>query len=145
MQSAFGDGRQPQTDRWEIRNCSAYLKRVLELIDPPIIVATLGSVALAATNTIEDHGLKLKEDAGSVQEWNGRKLVPLYHPSPQVIASQRGTLVQLKHFETLKTLIFSEWRKAFSGKGITAIRYTFYSIFKRGPVPTWNFTNKNVD
>jgi len=88
----------------EMRNCSSYLKRVLDLIDPPV-VATLGSVALEAIKTIEDHGLKLKENAGTVRHWAGRMLVPLYHPSPQVIASQRGLETQLGHFQVLGRII----------------------------------------
>lgn len=91
----------------EIKNCSTYLKRVLELIDPPII-ATLGSVALEAIKAVENHSLKLKEHAGTVQHWGGRTLLPLYHPSPQVIASQRGLETQLEHFQTLKSILTEE-------------------------------------
>src|SRR6185503_10585739 len=102
--SATDANRKPT--RAEIKNCSAYLRRVLTLIDPPLI-ATLGSVGLEALKLIEPHGLTLKEHAGTIQDWNGRKLVPLYHPSPQVIASQRGLEIQLGHFKTLKSCLFS--------------------------------------
>lgn len=90
--------------RPEIKNCSPFLKRTIELIDPNVI-ATLGSVALEAIKAIEPHDLKLKADAGSVANWYGRRLVPLYHPSPQVIAAQRGLEVQLLHFRVLSELI----------------------------------------
>ena len=90
--------------RSEIKNCSAYLKRVLELIRPEVI-ATLGSVALEALSLIAYHEFKLKTHAGQIQNWNGRSLLPLYHPSPQVIASQRGLDIQLEHFQTLRKLI----------------------------------------
>jgi len=90
--------------RSEIKNCASYLKRTLALIDPPI-VATLGAVALEALQIIEPHGLSLALSAGTVNEWNGRKLVPLYHPSPQVTASQRGLETQLRHFQALRQLI----------------------------------------
>jgi uracil-DNA glycosylase family 4 len=90
--------------RTEIKNCSSYLKRVVELIEPPLI-ATLGSVALEALKLIEYHGFTLSEHAGTRQKWQGRTLVPLYHPSPQVIASQRGSETQLKHFQVLKKII----------------------------------------
>ena len=86
--------------RVEIRNCSSYLRRVIELIDPPVI-STLGSVALDAIKVIEAHTLTLKTSAGAPVEWNGRIMVPLYHPSPQVIAAQRGLLLQLEHFRRL--------------------------------------------
>ena len=90
--------------RLEIRNCSSYLKRVLELINPPV-VATLGSVALDAIKVIEPHDLALKYHAGRIFDWNGRKLIPLYHPSPQVIAAQRGLGIQLEHFQTVGKVV----------------------------------------
>jgi uracil-DNA glycosylase len=99
--SASDANRKPT--RTEIKNCSAYLRRVLDLIDPPLI-ATLGSVALEALKLIQYHEFTLREHAGTVQKWNGRTLVPLYHPSPQVIASQRGLHLQLRHFEALKDI-----------------------------------------
>lgn len=90
--------------RTEMRNCSSYLKRTIELIDPPVM-ATLGSVALDALKLIEPHGLSLKQNAGREANWNGRLLLPLYHPSPQVIAAQRGLALQLEHFQILKNVI----------------------------------------
>lgn len=90
--------------RAEMRNCSSFLKRTIDLIDPSV-VATLGSVALDAVKAIEPHSLKLKIDAGKIVEWHGRKLIPLYHPSPQVIAAQRGLDLQLAHFNVLSDLI----------------------------------------
>jgi uracil-DNA glycosylase family 4 len=96
--SATNANRRPT--RSEIKNCSAYLQRVLALIDPPLI-ATLGSVALEALKLIQYHEFTLREHAGTKQEWNGRMLVPLYHPSPQVVASQRGLETQIGHFRVL--------------------------------------------
>jgi uracil-DNA glycosylase len=90
--------------RREIVNCSAHLAKVLGLVDPPLI-ATLGSVALESLKLIHRHELTLKADAGTSNDWNGRTLVPLYHPSPQVIASQRGLDIQLGHFQVLRNLI----------------------------------------
>ena len=100
--SATDANRRPKQS--EIRNCSSYLTSLIELIDPPII-ATLGSVALEALKLIQYHEFTLREDAGTVQGWNGRVLVPLYHPSPQVVASQRGLDVQLTHFQALATVL----------------------------------------
>ncbi|HEY2866480.1 MAG TPA: uracil-DNA glycosylase [Pyrinomonadaceae bacterium] len=100
--SATDANRRPA--RSEIKNCSTYLKRILDLIDPPI-VATLGSVALEALKLIQYHEFTLREHAGKIQTWGGRRLVPLYHPSPQVIASQRGLETQLTHFQTLGKLL----------------------------------------
>ena len=100
--SATDANRRPKQS--EIRNCSGYLHRLIETIDPPAI-ATLGSVALEALKLIQYHEFTLREHAGSIHDWNERKLVPLYHPSPQVIASQRGLDTQLSHFRTLEKLL----------------------------------------
>jgi uracil-DNA glycosylase len=87
----------------EIKNCSAFLQKTLQLIEPAI-VATLGSVALEALKTIEYHQITLKNGVGSSFDWNGVKLVPLYHPSPQVVASHRRLGEQINDFQTLKNL-----------------------------------------
>ena len=100
--SATDANRRPT--RTEIKNCSSYLVRVLDLIDPPVI-ATLGSVALEALKLIQYHEFTLREHAGTRQLWNSRTLVPLYHPSPQVIASQRGLTIQLEHFAVLERML----------------------------------------
>ena len=100
--SATDANRKPT--RAEIKNCLAHLRTTIDLIDPRII-ATLGSVALDALKMIEPHGLTLREHAGTAAHWNGRILIPLYHPSPQVIASQRGLDTQLRHFQTVAAVI----------------------------------------
>src|SRR6476469_6224579 len=100
--SATDANRRPA--RSEIKNCSSYLSRVLALIEPQVI-ATLGSVALEALKLIEYHEFTLREHAGTLQQWHGRRLIPLYHPSPQVIASQRGIDTQLMHFQGLGRLL----------------------------------------
>ena len=97
--------------RLEMRNCSSYLRSVIQLIDPPVI-ATLGSFALEAIKLIGPHALILKSSAGTATQWNARTLVPLYHPSPQVIAAQRGLELQLHHFGSLKEFISPEKLKS---------------------------------
>jgi len=100
--SATDANREPT--RTEIKNCSNYLKRTLELIRPPVI-ATLGGVALEALSLIAYHEFRLKTHAGMVLDWNGTQLIPLYHPSPQVVAAQRGLELQLRIFRTLGKLV----------------------------------------
>lgn len=100
--SATDANRRPT--RTEIKNCSVYLDRVLRLIQPRVI-ATLGGVALEALSSIAYHEFRLKTHAGEILNWNGCKLLPLYHPSPQVVAAQRGLALQLKHFQTVGKLI----------------------------------------
>lgn len=100
--SATDANRKPTVT--EIKNCSSYLKRTIELIKPQLI-ATLGGVALEALSRIAYHEFKLKSHAGQALNWNGTKLVPLYHPSPQVVAAQRGLDLQLQNFQVLSKVI----------------------------------------
>jgi uracil-DNA glycosylase len=96
--AASGANRRP-TAR-EIANCSDFLRRQIELVAPRVVV-TLGAVALAALGRVHAHGLTLKDSAGTVAEWAGRLLVPLYHPSPQVLASRRREHEQLADYRAL--------------------------------------------
>ena len=95
----------------EINNCSSFLRRQIELIQPRVI-ATLGSVALEALKAIEYHEFKLKTDAARILDWYRVKLVPLYHPSPQVIASHRRMDQQLEDFRALQSLLLSNKLKS---------------------------------
>jgi len=97
-----GANRRPHKS--EINNCAGYLRRTIDLIDPAVVV-TLGSVALEALKAVEPHDLTLKSDVGTVNRWNRRDLLPLYHPSPQVIASHRNMRQQLEDYSNLGTLL----------------------------------------
>jgi uracil-DNA glycosylase len=88
----------------EIANCSEYLRRLVGLIDPAVVV-TLGRVALEAVRSVAPHNLSLKESAGRVEAWGGRLLVPLYHPSPQVLASHRREAEQLADYRAVARAI----------------------------------------
>jgi uracil-DNA glycosylase family 4 len=81
----------------ELKNCSEFLARVIQIIDPSVVV-TLGSVALEALKRVHYHELTLKHDAARIYDWDGRLLVPIYHPSPQVLASHRRETEQLKDY-----------------------------------------------
>jgi uracil-DNA glycosylase family 4 len=93
-----GANRKPTPS--EIKNCSLFLRRTIEIVDPAVIV-TLGSVALDALRRIHYHELNLKEAAAKIHRWNGRLLVPIYHPSPQVLASHRREAEQLKDYKVV--------------------------------------------
>lgn len=93
--TATGANRRPTPK--ETANCSDFLRRTIELIDPPVVV-TLGSVALDALRRIHYHDFVLKEAIGKIHRWDGRLLVPLYHPSPQVLASHRREAQQLSDY-----------------------------------------------
>jgi DNA polymerase len=97
-------GANDKPTRAEIRNCSDFLRRTIELLNPPII-ATLGAVALEALKLIAPHDYSLKESAAQLLNWNGRQLVPLYHPSPQVLITVRSLARQLQDFQVLQEAI----------------------------------------
>ena len=93
-----GANRRPSQK--ELTNCSEFLRRTIELVDPRVIV-TLGSVALEALKRIQYHELSLKESAAQIRSWNDRVLVPIYHPSPQVLASHRREAEQLQDYKVV--------------------------------------------
>ena len=96
--SESGANRKPTQK--ELSNCSSFLRRTIELVNPRVIV-TLGSVALEALKRIQYHQLSLKTAAAQVYSWNERVLVPIYHPSPQVLASHRREAEQLRDYEVV--------------------------------------------
>ena len=99
-----GANRRPSQK--ELANCSTFLRRTIDLIDPRVIV-TLGSVALEALKRIEYHELNLKQSASQVHSWSGRVLVPVYHPSPQVLASHRREAEQLQDYQIVAEVVRS--------------------------------------
>lgn len=100
--AASGANRRPSPT--EIRNCSDFLRRTIELVQPAIVV-TLGTVALEALKLIHYHDFSLKEDAAKVRNWNGRRLIPLYHPSPQVLITSRNEQQQLRDYRAVARAI----------------------------------------
>lgn len=97
-----GANRKPT--RGEVANCSQFLRRAIEIVDPRVIV-TLGSVALEALKNIKWHELNLKESFGRIHDWDGRLLVPIYHPSPQVLASHRREAAQFQDYKVVAQAI----------------------------------------
>lgn len=100
--SESGANRKPTQK--ELTNCSSFLRRTIELVNPRVIV-TLGSVALEALKRIQYHELSLKESAARVHSWNDRVLVPIYHPSPQVLASHRRESEQLQDYQVVSKAV----------------------------------------
>jgi uracil-DNA glycosylase family 4 len=68
----------------EVRNCSGFFRRQLDLVAPKV-VATLGSTALRAAALIEPHGLAIARSVRSPRAWYGRTLIPLYHPGQRAM------------------------------------------------------------
>lgn len=100
--AASGANRRPKAS--EIRNCSDFLSRSVELVDPRVVV-TLGTVALEALKLVHYHDFNLKNDAGRIRGWNSRWLVPLYHPSPQVLITSRKEAAQLRDYQVVAKAI----------------------------------------
>jgi uracil-DNA glycosylase family 4 len=88
----------------ELANCSSLLRRTIEVVNPRVVV-TLGAVALEALKRIHYHEFTLKDSAAQVRAWQGRVLVPIYHPSPQVLASHRREQEQLRDYEVVASAI----------------------------------------
>src|SRR5437870_2176774 len=105
--TSTGANRRPTTN--EVRNCSDFLERTIKLIDPQVIV-TLGGVALDALRLVHYHELNLSEAAGRVHRWAGRLLVPLYHPSPQVLITSRREAAQLRDYKVVARAIRQQSR-----------------------------------
>ena len=100
--TATGANRRPTSA--ELRNCSDFLKRTIELIDPRVIV-TLGGVALEALKSVEAHPFTLRGDAAKLRKWHGRALIPLYHPSPQVLITSRNERAQLRDYKVVARIV----------------------------------------
>ncbi len=100
--SVSGANRTPKAS--EIRNCSAFLTRAIELLDPPI-VASVGVTALAALDRIEPHGCKLSEIVATPISWHGRTLIALYHLSPQVLISHRNLAQQELDWRVIRSVL----------------------------------------
>ena len=89
--------RDPQPD--EIAACRPWLDSQLDLVDPKVIV-TLGNYA---TRRILDTKEGITKMRGREHQWNGRVVVPTFHPSAalragggQVLAEMRADLVRAK-------------------------------------------------
>jgi uracil-DNA glycosylase family 4 len=97
-----GNNATPNTE--EIFNCSSYLARQIELINPRIVV-TLGAKALEALNHLQEHNLTLK-DVRTANNWFGRNLIPLYHPGQRAML-HRSMANQRSDYEFVSTQLDS--------------------------------------
>jgi len=77
-------GNNAPPSKQAIRNCSSLLRDQIETIKPDVIV-TLGAAALNALGLVQPHDLTVSANVRTVQNWNGRKLIPLYHPGARAM------------------------------------------------------------
>ena len=96
-------GRNDRPTNVEVRNCSGYLREMIDIVHPPYIV-TLGVRALDALHLIEPHSIKLKNDVAKAIPWRETKVVPLYHPSDRAMAN-RPFEQQAKDYERLGVIL----------------------------------------
>lgn len=94
-----GSNRRPTRD--ELNMCSGLLARTLALLRPRV-VATLGAVALEAVGLLVGQRLCLRDVAGTIVRTDEYLLVPLYHPSPRVLAATRPFEQQVRDMRAVR-------------------------------------------
>ncbi len=97
------DGANRPPSAAEVRACSGWLQAQIALVDPMVVI-TLGATALRALALIEPHRYRLRECVARPLPWNGRILVPLYHPSPRAGLS-RSDREQEADFARLRDIL----------------------------------------
>lgn len=105
-------GRNRGPTRQELASCGDLLARQLAMVAAPIVV-TLGAVALKALDGLAAHGLHLREVVGQIVPWQGRMLIPLYHPGPRA-QLHRSFAIQHDDFTALGQLVLSLKEGTFS-------------------------------
>jgi len=93
------------------------LRRQIELVNPEIVVS-LGAVALRALGLIEAHGLTLSADVRTSKSWNGRELIPLYHPGQRALI-HRSRPNQRSDYQFVAERMRRVGRKPRKSSGIT--------------------------
>jgi uracil-DNA glycosylase family 4 len=93
------DGNNATPSKTELHNCSNFLRRQIDIVNP-LIVVTLGAQALAAIRSIEDHDLELAVSVRTVTRWYGRNLIALYHPGQRAMI-HRSFFNQLADYQLL--------------------------------------------
>lgn len=77
-------GNNSPPNQTEIHNCSNFLRRQIDIVNPTIVV-TLGGTALNALTKIAPHHLSLREHVRTSHSWYGRLLIPAYHPGQRAM------------------------------------------------------------
>jgi uracil-DNA glycosylase family 4 len=84
-------GNNAPPPKWVLKNCSENLARQLTAVQPQVVV-TLGAAALESTRLIEAHCLTLADSVRTLNNWFGRKLIPLYHPGARAMIHRNFAL-----------------------------------------------------
>ena len=107
-------GNNSPPTKLEIKNCSVYLRMLLNIIHPEIIVP-LGQAAISALNVIASHGIELRRDVGKPISWIEYTILPMYHPGPRT-AIHRNPVDQRNDFSFLGELCSSNLLGAFQSE-----------------------------
>ena len=94
-------GKHPVSDR-QRDHCRPWLRRLIDVPGVRVVV-TMGARSLDAVRQIERHGLTLK-DSGTMHDWFGRTLLPLYHAS-RVGRVSRPEALQRQDIRALRTFL----------------------------------------
>lgn len=100
-------GQMRYTTEKEQSNCSSFLSHQIRIVNPKILV-TLGARALSGLSILYDNlkGLELRYNVANVIRLkDGRYLIPLYHPSPNVIMTWRPMKQQVEDYKSITTLL----------------------------------------
>lgn len=90
-------GNNSTPNKHELGNCSNFLKRQIDLVNPKIVV-TLGGQSLSALRLIEEHDIDLSDGVRKKWNWYGRVLIPLYHPGQRAMI-HRSFINQLVDYQ----------------------------------------------
>lgn len=93
------NGNNSTPTRSELQNCSGFLKRQIDLVNPRIVV-TLGAQALNSLKLIESHEIELSKAIRKTWNWYGRTLIALYHPGQRAMI-HRSFFNQLTDYQFL--------------------------------------------
>jgi uracil-DNA glycosylase len=96
-------GKNSTPTKQELSNCADHLHVTIDIIQPRYIV-TLGTIALQALHSIEAHAIHLSQDVGKCIPWNGRSLIPLYHPGSRA-RLHRPLQLQVSDFHAIAGLL----------------------------------------
>lgn len=108
-----GDGRNRRPSTTELRNCNDFLRSLIGVVDPALVVA-LGRVALAAVAQVAPHEIVFGRDPATPMPWLGRQLISLYHPSGQTLG-RRSRSQQLEDYRVIAR--WQERRRGGSARG----------------------------
>jgi uracil-DNA glycosylase len=97
------DGNNDSPKKTEIHNCSIYLKEILDIIQPKLVVP-LGKVALDSLKLIHPKEIELRDSVGQEISWNGYHVFPLFHPGPRAFI-WRSKTQQMNDYIQLKELL----------------------------------------